>query len=87
MPKKASGRKPRAPRAPRAPRKAAQQSRNAQESRRLMKRRIIALESRMTVLERLLESINTPEAQAYADACMSEAHRLAAEVRASAEEE
>lgn len=61
------GRKPRKRRAAPVDRKATQRANRAETSRGLLKKRIIALESRMVVLERLVGSINTPMAQAVAD--------------------
>ncbi len=61
-------RKPRR-RAPRSQtaRKAALEAGTASKARGLIKRRMVALESRMTVLERLLDSLNSPGLQAIAD--------------------
>ncbi len=67
MATKKGGRKPRKPRAPRVPRETSQRLKRASESAILMKRRIIALESRMVVLERLLDYINNPTVQQTAD--------------------
>ncbi len=81
-------RQPRSTKATAMARKSSQRLNKASESRRLMKMRIVELETRLTVLERLVESINTPALQARAD------HELAqfyndkmATVFGSAEEE
>ncbi len=74
MPPKRAPRKPRGKRAPRAQtaRKATQQANESGASRRAVRGRLVALEARMTVLERLLGSINTPKAQAWADQVLTE---------------
>ncbi len=64
---KSSQRRQRAPRKPRVSQKDASAKRNAQHSRRLMKQRIIALESRLVVLERYIEHVSDPEVLAAAD--------------------
>ncbi len=66
----------RKPRAVKQSHKSASESRKGSEARGRLKQRIIALESRMVVLERLLESINTPESQAYADRVREEADKI-----------
>ncbi len=74
------GRKPRR-RAPRSQtaRKAALEAGSASKARGLIKRRMASLEARMAILERFLESINSPEAQAYADDMVTQAHVLSDE--------
>ncbi len=61
------GRQPRKPRAAKQSRKSATESRKGSEARGRLKVRIVELESRMVVLERLVDSINTPALQARAD--------------------
>ncbi len=67
-----SGRKPRKPRK-RGPsvksvaRKATQQSNIEGRARRDLRSKMVSLESRMTVLERLLETLNTPARQQIMD--------------------
>ncbi len=65
---KASKRKPRR-RQPRAQsaRKASTEANSASKARGRMKQRTVALEARVVVLERLLEALNNPLAQAHAD--------------------
>ncbi len=54
-------------RAPRVSRTDTQRLNRASASRNILKLKVVSLESRMAVLERLVESINTPMAQADAD--------------------
>ncbi len=65
--KRGGGRKPRKRAPARQSHKSASEGRKGSEARGRLKQRIIALESRMVVLERLVESINTPAIQARAD--------------------
>ncbi len=55
-------------------RKAAGEGRRASASRALMKGRISALDARMAIVERLLESINNPHMQMIADDILTEKH-------------
>ncbi len=63
----AKGRKPRKPRAKNSSRKSTAEANKSADGKLRMKMRIVELESRMVVLERLVESINSPALQARAD--------------------
>ncbi len=67
-----SKRKPRKRRSSGSSRKASAEANKSADGKLRMKMRIVALESRMVVLERLVDSINNPVAQKMADRTIEE---------------
>ncbi len=80
------GRKPRKPRSESA-RMSTQRANTEGKARRDLRAKYVALESRMTLLERLVESINTPMAQSIADEARTVRDLLEMEQAAGSEED